>query len=293
LGAGWDFDDVRDHYLAEIFGVNANKLRYADHDRYLTLSRMATGEVMAAAYSEWRRHASPCNGALVLFLRDLWAGAGWGLVDDAGVPKACYHYLRRTLQPTTVLLSDEGGNGLFAHLINETGEDRQVELEVCAWRAGDVRVASARKVLCLQPHSEQSLPCLEIFGHFMDLNYAYKFGPAQCEVVVATLRDDHGKCMAQAFHFPHGLSDRQEVDVGMRVQVTSPDPLTACLTVSTQRIAIGVHFDIPGFQAGDEFFHLAPGMEKVIILKATRPGPMVGSVSAVNSMCIVQFNLST
>ncbi|MEY4883697.1 MAG: hypothetical protein RIS34_1551, partial [Pseudomonadota bacterium] len=149
LGAGWDFDDVRDHYLASVFNTDPQKLRYADHDRYLTLGRMATGEVMAATFAEWRRPGSSCRGALVLFLRDLWAGAGWGVVDDSGTPKACYHYLKRVLQPLAVLLTDEGGNGLFAHLINEHSENQAVELDITAWRDGNIKVATGQKNLVM------------------------------------------------------------------------------------------------------------------------------------------------
>jgi hypothetical protein len=51
------------------------------------------------------------------FLRDLWARGWLGLIDDSGVPKACYH-LKRTLQPLTYFYRlTEGVNGLFAHVI--------------------------------------------------------------------------------------------------------------------------------------------------------------------------------
>ena len=96
-GAGWDFDDVRDHYLALLFGVDPGELRHADHERYLELSRAVTGEVMADVFGEWRRAGSPCGGGLVLWLRDLSPGAGWGVVDHRGVPKVAYHHLRRAL----------------------------------------------------------------------------------------------------------------------------------------------------------------------------------------------------
>jgi beta-mannosidase len=74
LNAGWDFEDVRDHYLASWWGVDPERLRRVDHERYLALSRVVTGEVMVSAFTEWRRPGSRCGGALVWFLRDLWAG---------------------------------------------------------------------------------------------------------------------------------------------------------------------------------------------------------------------------
>ena len=58
-GAGWDFDDVRDHYLRELFGVDPVALRSTDTERYLELSRAVSGEVMAEVFGEWRRAGSP------------------------------------------------------------------------------------------------------------------------------------------------------------------------------------------------------------------------------------------
>jgi beta-mannosidase len=55
---------------------------------------------------------SACDGALVWFLRDLWEGAGWGVIDALGEPKAAWHALRRVLQPRLLAISDEGTTGL-------------------------------------------------------------------------------------------------------------------------------------------------------------------------------------
>src|SRR3569623_1415860 len=97
LGAGWDFDDVRDHYVKLLYGVEPASLRYADHDRYLALGRAATAEVMARTFSEWRRARAVTGGGLIWFLRDLWPGAGWGVIDAHGQPRSCYFALRRAL----------------------------------------------------------------------------------------------------------------------------------------------------------------------------------------------------
>jgi beta-mannosidase len=283
LGAGWDFDDVRDHYLGTLFNTDPTKLRSTDHDRYLTLSRITTAEIMAAAFAEWRRPGSTCNGALVLFLRDLWAGAGWGVLDDAGIPKACFHGLKRVLQPLAVFLSDEGVNGLFVHAINEDGVSRQVELELKAWRDGDVLVASAQKAWNLPPRSAQSLPCLDLFEHFMDLGYAYRFGPMPCAAVTATLKDAHGTLLAAAFHFPGGLSAQPESDVGLSARACMRNPQTIELTICTTRLAQSVHFDLPGFHADDEYFHLEPNSCIQVTLRGSGNTPVSGYVHALNS----------
>jgi beta-mannosidase len=292
LGAGWDFDDVRDHYLGAVFGAEPLKLRYSDHDRYLTLGRMTTGEVMAASFAEWRRPASPCQGAMVLFLRDLWAGAGWGLIDDAGAPKACYHYLKRVLQPVTVLLSDEGVNGLIMHVINERGEGQHLELELTAWRDGDVRVASGKKVLTVPARSTQSVASADLFDHFIDLTHAYKFGPMVTDAVVVTLKNRQGEQLARAFHFPGGLGIQTEPDVGLSARAIMLNSTTAELTIQTRRLARGVYFDMPGFQADNEYFHLPPDSEAKITLRGAGARPLMGSVQAANSIKSARVDVS-
>jgi beta-mannosidase len=292
LGAGWDFDDVRDHYLALIFGVDPVKLRYADHDRYLTLSRAATGETMAAAFAEWRRPGSGCRGAIVLFLRDLWAGAGWGLLDDEGKPKACFHYLKRVLQPVTVLLSDESANGVYVHIVNDSEQRKAMTLDLACWQAGDILVARGEKEIDIIGHSARSFSCVELLGQFLDLNHFHKFGTPPCDVVVATLRNGEMEDVAQAFYFPMGMALPMDSDVGLSTEVLQVDPLTVDVTVHARRVAMGVHFLVQGFVAEDEFFHLAPDAQRTVRFRAKESSTFFGQVHAINSKVYASMTIN-
>ena len=283
LNAGWDFDDVRDHYFERLFLTDSRQLRRFDHDRYLTWSRIASGEVMAACMAEWRRSASGCQGALVLFLRDLWAGAGWGLVDDTGQPKACYHYLKRVQQPCTVFLTDEGVNGLWIHLLNEQPRDESVVIELTAWQGGEVLVVQGRLAMTLPARSAQSLSSLDLLNAYFDLTHACQFGPMLCDAVVVSLKGQRG-LSAQAFYFVGGLKTTQEPDVGLHAQAIFVDRYTAVVIVKTQRLAIGVHFDVPGFQADDDYFHLQPQSEIRVTLRSAGHQTFSGQVIAANSV---------
>ena len=300
LGAGWDFDDVRDHYLQTVFGTDPQKLRYVDHERYLSLSRVVTGELMASSFLEWRRPGSTCQGAIVLWLRDLWAGAGWGLLDDAGAPKACYHYLKRVLQPVTVMVSDEGLNGLIIHVLNEGAEDRQLELELTVWRDGDVSVAMGKRSLCVAGRGSQSLSAVELLGYFLDLNNAYRFGPATCDSVVATLTDAAGRQSGQAipvardFYFPAGpsIGTSPVFSTGLQAEAFMIDENTATVTVVSRQLSQSIFFDVPGFHADDEYFHLPPGSKTQVTLRGNGSHKVLaGSVHAVNAKSPARIEL--
>lgn len=273
LGAGWDFEDVRDHYVKLLFGVDPAALRYADHERYLALGRAAVGEVMATTFGEWRRARSVCGGALVWFLRDLWEGAGWGVVGADGTPKSAYWYLRRALAPLALHLSDEGTNGVVLHVAND-GEAREGELVVTLYRAGEIEVGRAARSLRVAAHETLEIPVLELFEGFRDLSFAYRFGPPSCDLVVASFAG------AEAFHFPVGLPRERELDVGLTASAV-PVEGGFDVTVKTRRFAQSITFDADGFAPSDAWFHLAPGGSRTIRLRGAA-SPLRGYVQALN-----------
>lgn len=295
LGAGWDFDDVRDHYLQRLFGVDPVALRSRDPTRYLALGRLASAEAMAASFAEWRRAGSTCRGALVWFLRDLWAGAGWGLLDDRGTPKAAFQVVKRALAPVAVFLSDEGLNGLDVHVVNDPGLPLAATIELAAYRHDGLRLHHGSHAQHIAAHTAQAWPAAAWFDGFVDLSHAFRFGPAEIALVVATLLDAEGRMLGEAFHFPEGLPSTQVGDIGLRatIEASAGGDDSVWLTVATRDFAQSVQIDMPGFVAADNHFHLPPGGGRRVRLVPDRFEPKGdagrrGSVQALNSRVIAQ-----
>jgi beta-mannosidase len=290
-GPGWDFEDVRDHYLALLFGVEPAKLRYADTARYLALSRVTTGEVMARTIAEWRRPASPCRGAIIWFYRDLWPGAGWGVVDATGMPKAAYYYVKRASKNVALLVTDEGLNGLGLHVVNETAATLACEVRLALYRDGETLVASGTKVEHVPPRAGTALRGDALLPSFVDLTYAYRFGPPAHDVTVATLVDgESGRTLDQAFHFPAGLGAFAPSDIGLEGTLAEIDGGRCALTVRTRRLALAVSIVVEGCVPDDNYFHLAPGSERTVILaRSSGQGRPQGWLSALNARSSVRL----
>ena len=292
LGAGWDFDDVRDHYLQLFFRTDPVPLRYADHDRYLDLGRIATGEAMAEVFQEWRRKRSTCGGGLVWFLRDLWPGAGWGLVDSSGLPKAAYYHLSRSLQPVTVFLTDEGVNGLAVHLVNDRDTTLEARLDIALYTRGEVLVARSARELSLPSRVALELPVAGWFDGFMDLSYAYRFGRPPADLLVATLSDRSGSLIAQAFHFPTGRPTQRESDIGIRAEATRRDDDHFDLRIRTRRMAQSVSIRAAGFTPSDNYFHIPPDAERLVAMRRMAgAGSLKGTVLALNAESGVRIDV--
>lgn len=295
-GASWDFDDVRDHYVQRLYGVDPAQQRYEDVARYLDLGRAVSCDLAESLYSEWRRPASGCAGGLVWQLRDLYPGAGWGLWDVGAHPKPVWHALRRVLQPVQLLVTDEGLDGLDLHLVNETEKERVVELTLTCLRDGAKVVADGRCERVLAGHMACTVNSNELLGRFHDISHAYRFGPLAHDVAHAVMRDVRtGLVLGEAFHLPRRNLPRN--DLGLSAEVTQ-DADGLWLTVSTRRFAQYVHFSCGTHDAQDDWFHLAPGVSRRVRLVprtgATAQDPALagGTLSALNALSSVWVKLA-
>lgn len=272
-GPGWDFDDVRDHYTKLLFGVDPVAVRYEDPERALALGRVTSGEVMARTLCEWRREASSCRGALIWFLRDLWPGAGWGVIDAQGLPKAAYYFVKRAMQQHALFFSDEGLNGLILHVVNDAPTALSATLSLQLIRNGSVRVAAGQTPLSVAAHSAQAVDANSLFEHFMDLTRAYRFGPSQYDVALAALRDpETGTLIARSCYFPNGLPSEKQEDLGLEAVLEPIAGEAWLLRVKSQRFAYAVSVDLPGFTLADSYFQLTPGEEHTVSVQANIAG---------------------
>jgi beta-mannosidase len=209
------------------------------------------------------------------------------VLDDAGGAKSAWHALRRVLQPLAVLVTDEGGDGLVAHVVNEGAEAKSLQLAFTAWRDGDVRVAGGSKAIEAAARGALSVPLVALLDHFMDLNHAWRFGPPACEFVQVRLLDAAGQEVTDSVHFPLGLAPlvaSPRRDIGLQVQAAAGDDADhARLQLSASQWAIGVHVDVEGWEPEDNHFHLAPGSTRTLALRRVKPGAALdGVVHALN-----------
>jgi len=285
-GADWDFETVRDHYVGLLYGVDPAELRIHDPQRYLDLGRAAVAELMEATFAEWRRPCSPTAGGLVLMLRDLGPGAGWGVIDWTQRPKSAWYALKRAFRPVQVLLTDEGLDGLHVHILNETAESRDLTVAlILADRGGRVAARAERSVV-LGARATLTLTSSELLGRFFDATDSYRFGPRIHDVAHARLSDRDGLVIAESFHFPGPRPITQDA-IGLRAEPVTTHSGPA-LRISTDALALGVQIRAPDARPDDNGFHLAPGTSRLITFPGLSRIPR-GLVRALNTNESAEF----
>ena len=236
-GADWDFADVTDHYAT-------------------TLSRpreLIVGEVMAQVFGEWRRSQSPNRGAVMLWLRDLQPGAGWGLLRADGTPKPAWYDVRRALAPRAAWFVDEGLNGLHLHVANDRPVAWEAALRLAFYRADGLRLDEVTTSVSVEPRGQWSADVEELLGRFVDVTWTYRFGPASVAAVVATVDD------VVAFAYP----------TGPPVQVHPGEVLS--VVRAGEMLVLTTNELLDAVLVGDEPVHLEPGIPVAV---AFRPGPL-------------------
>jgi beta-mannosidase len=243
---------------------------------------------MAEVFGEWRRPASVCRGGIVLWSADLEPGAGWGVLDSEGSPKAAYWFLKRALAPCTVWTTDEGLNGVDIHVANDAPEPFAVCLRVALYRFGGQKVTEAYRDIKIPASKALTFSAERILGRFTDAAYAYRFGPNGHDLIVVSLHRTLGDIpFAQCFRFPAGRR-RQRPPISQLGITAEAQPCadgTVVTLVRSKRFAWGVRVSAKGFRPNDAYFGIEPGGERSILLTpvgATHaaPCPVVAAINA-------------
>lgn len=263
-GAGWDFDDVRDFYLHHFFGVDPVQMRSFDMTRYVQLSRVVSGEMMTQVYAEWRSGHTRNRGALVWFFKDLWPGAGWGIVDSLGLPKAAYYYLRRSWQTRQITITDEGLDGLDLHVTNESAEPLEGFVELLLLKDEHVVVARQEIPCQVSARVQRTFGSDAILDGFYDVTYAYRFGPPKHDLAIATLFDNQHRMLSEAFYFVKARDPAFLPAVQVDVEMESAGEGCYQVMLHSDHFLQSVCIDATGFLPDDNYFHLPPSRQKLV-----------------------------
>jgi beta-mannosidase len=185
-------------------------------------------------------------------------------------------------------MTDEGCNGLAIHAINDGAAPIVGRIELTLYRDGDVRVGHGSAEVVVPARGAIEVAAATLFEGFFDLSYAYRFGPPQAHVAHARLFTGETE-IAEAFHFPAGLTLPQESAIGLTASVTGD-----VLTVASPRFAQFVTIEVAGAVPEDNGFHLAPGQTRAIRLRGdlAPAGRIVrGTVAALNAQTRVHFEI--
>ena len=281
--AGWDFEDVRDYYIRELYGVDPVQLRYADNSRYLAISQVVTGEIMEHVFNQWRSADDDCGGGLIWWLNDIVPGAGWGMLDSDGHPKPLYYFLKRCWSSRGLSIDDRGLDGLCVRINNESAEAISGNLHVRILQHASHAIAEASVSVSVDPASTEFVSLDKLLGRFCDTTYTYRFGPPKHDVGVVTFDEGSQGNPLTTTYYP---GDR---NLGF---VSAPE-LEATADIKGERLTLtlrsacflkSVKLQSAFFAFDDNYFDLPPETDWTVTARArTTPArPFRATLSALN-----------
>ena len=132
-----------------------------------------------------------------------------------------------------------------------------------------------------------------MFDGFLDLSYAYRFGPPAHDLVTAVLQGGDGEILAQAFQFDPRRHADARTDLGMTATAVPGGDGGFEVSIATRRFAQSVKIDAEGFTATDDYFHLAPGAVRKVTLRPAggKTRPLRGRVQALNALASTRIGV--
>ena len=243
---------------ASCYGVDPAELRSVDHERYLELSRAVTGEVMAEVFGEWRRAGSPCGGGHRALAARPRPGRRLG---PARPPRRAEGRLPPPAPRARAGRRLDDRRGPRRHRRPRRQRPPRAAARPAAGRPLPRRRAARRRgrrgPSSCPPHGACERDVEALLGRFVDVAWAYRFGPPAQDLVVASLeRERTAACCPRRCASrpgarpgpsrPHASASRRPPSRGGRRREPA--------RVRSRRLAYGVRVHAPGFTADDDAF---------------------------------------
>ncbi len=268
-GSGWDFADITDYYIEQLFGINPSQLRITEPQRYLDVCRATSCEVVERTMNILRANSAQGRAALVWYLHDLKTGAGWGYIDSLGVPKSAFYGLARASQPSTILFVDEGLEGLAVYLAHDGAAALNCQLEIALITAKGAIFERAIQPCQLTPNSLKRVSVDAFLGRFVDSSYAYRFGARGFVACVAKLIAENGQVIAQKTYADPAVMQDKHQDLTLTAHAQQKEKNRYVLTISSNRPAFFATIQAVGCNLRDSYVHIMPNFDAQINLQMT------------------------
>src|SRR5262249_18483295 len=123
-----------------------------------------------------------------------------------------------------------------------------------------------------------------LLGGFFDVTCAYRFGPPQHDLAVATLFDGRHRVVSEAFYFVQPREPPLLPAARLDAEAEPTREGRFRVVLHCDHFLQSVFFDAKGFFPDDNYFHLVPGRRKVVHFTAVadRKARFRGYVEALN-----------
>jgi beta-mannosidase len=158
----------------------------------------------------------------------------------------------------------------------------QAELEVTVYGMTDLVIARWTEPVDMPPHGAETRTLASRMDGFIDLTWAYRFGPQAVSLVHARLLGAGRRGLGdEAFYTPGGCGPSSASfarDPGLSAELVSPAHASPQLRLRSRGFAHTVHIASDTHAPDDNDFHLPPQGERLVALSPRQAG--VGAVRA-------------
>ena len=281
-GAGWDFADITDFYIEQLFDINPTQLRITEPQRYLDFCRVTSCEVVERTMNILRADSKQGRAALVWYLHDLKQGAGWGYIDSLGVPKSAFYGLARASQTTTILFVDEGLEGLAAYIAHDGAVQLDCQLEIALITSDGAILEQKIQAYQFAPRSITRVSIDVFLGRFVDSSYAYKFGARSFVACAAKLVSADGQLIAQKIYADPIVILEKHHELTLTAHAKQIEKNSYVLTITSNKPAFFVTIDANDCILSDNYGHVMPHFDALIGLQMTEQKALHGRVHVFN-----------